>query len=234
MRRPTPLVLALAVVAAACGSGSDNGSGSAAASTTTVTTPSITQTTTTMAPSTTTMAPTTTATTTTTVPIPVFLSTEGNVTTGQRDSETVFTLTHDATRFDDIEPISLDSPGHRGAMWVTVEGVRRSAEIHRLWPPDEAVDVIWLTSRSETRSETLLDATLFDALTLEGQLDEFGLHADCRTAEGDFGVVALLFFGGDTPQPLIAWGVDREAMRFVEREPVSTELGDCLAVAPRE
>ena len=235
MRRFTPLVLALTLVAAACASGSDNGSESAAASSTTITimmtTTSNVTTTTTVPPSTTTMAPTTTTTTTTTVLVPVFLSKEGTITTGPSASDPVFNIPHDVTTFADLEPItrsSLRNTGDQGYIFVRADGLRQG-EIHRLWPPGKALDVIWLTSAVGSPP-----FTVFDALTLEGELDQFGLHVDCRTPEGDVGA-ALLSFGGGTPEPLIAWGIDRETMSFVPLDVVEgVELGECLDIEPRE
>jgi hypothetical protein len=205
------------------------------------------------------MASTTTTTvvaaTTTTVRGPVVLATEGKITTGVRDDETVFTLTHDPVGFADLELTRqpggiLEDLGYKGGVWDVEEivpgtetspGEYVQIEIHRLWPPDEPVDVLWLTDYSGVTRDTLTGYTpepgdtftLFDALVLEGELDQFGLHADCEMPDGEIGA-ALLYFEAEEPVPLVAWAMDRETMTLVELDdPAAIQLGDCLTPQAR-
>lgn len=187
---------------------------------------------------------------------PIVLERDGAVTTGVQNGETVFTVTHDPTRFANLEMTPepngvLTSLGWKGSVWEVHEfvpgeenspGEYLQVEIHRLWPADQALDLLWLTDYSGTTWDTLTGFTpqepfdtftLFDALLLEGQLDRFGLHADCRTPEDDIGV-ALLSFEDGAPVPLMAWTFDLDTMTFVELvSPQVIEPGDCMAPEPR-
>jgi len=245
--------------------------GEAAAPSVEASTPTVPATTappTTLAPtttstSTTAVPPTTSTTTTTTTSVlpdaPTVIEANGPVTYGIRDGEILFTVTHDPVVFANVEMTRepngvLTSLGWHSYLWHVYEFVAAGedfpgdylqVEIHRLWPADEAIDVLWLTDYSGATRDTSTgfpvsgpppqggSFTLFDAVVLEGQLDRFGLHNDCRIAGDDIGA-ALFSFEGDTPVPLIAWVVDGDKRAFVEvPDPAAVDLGDCLPPEPR-
>lgn len=192
---------------------------------------------------------------------PILLETDGPVTNGIRDGEILFTLTHDPAMFADVdmarEPdgvLASFRPGWHSYVWHVHEfvpgneyspGDYLQAEIHRLWPTDEPTDVLWLTDYSGATRDILTGFpvpgspplsstfTLFDALVLEGQLDRFGLHNDCRTVGDGIGA-ALLSFEGDVPVPLIGWSFDPEQRALVEvDDPAALDLGECVPPEPR-
>jgi hypothetical protein len=185
----------------------------------------------------------------------IVLETKGTVTTGIRSGRTLFTVTHDPAGFADVETNRepdgvLTTLGWEGSVWSVHEivpgnedspGEYLQVEIHRLWPQDTATDVLWLTNYSGATEDTLTGYTpkpsdtftLFDALVLEGGLDRFGLHPDCRATGGDIGA-ALLSFEGDTPVVIMAWTIDIETMTFVVMADAGDiEVGECFDPEPR-
>lgn len=192
---------------------------------------------------------------------PVVVDTEGSVTTGLRDGETVFTVTHDPTMFADVdmarEPdgvLASYRPGWHSYVWTVHEfvaadethgGEYLQVEIHRLWPADAPTDVLWLTDYSGATRDILTGFPvsgpppqsgtfeLLDALVLEGQLDMFGLHNDCQIVGEEIGA-ALLSFEGDTPVPLMGWVIDIETRTFLEvDDPATFDLGGCVPPEPK-
>ena len=212
----------------------------------------------------TTMPPTTWMTTTTMSvrpDAPIVIEANGPVTYGIRNGEILFTVTHDPAVFADVEMtrepngvLASLRPGWHSYVWHVhefVAGTENSpgdylqVEIHRIWPADEATDVLWLTDYSGATRDTLTGFprtgsplqgstfTLFDAVVLEGQLDRFGLHNDCRIAGDDIGA-ALLSFESGAPVPLVAWVVDADKRAFVELPDLAAiDLGDCVSPEPR-
>jgi len=184
-------------------------------------------------------------------PAPIVLATQGSVTTGTRYGETLFTLTHDPARFADLAMTrqpngTLVTLGWQHAVWTVQHSGYPQAtqlEIHRLWPTEPEIDMLWLTDYSGVTRDTLTGFTpapsdtfkLLDALILEGDLARFGLHADCRVELDSNEVsVALLSFANDTTVPIIAWQIDHGSQTLHPlQDPTTMILGECFTPQPR-
>lgn len=180
--------------------------------------------------------------------------------TGVRNGATLFVLTHHAgspTFGADVilarEPQgALSRNGFLGTVWHVQEvvpgeedspGVWKQWEIHRLWPLDHPMlDVIWLTDYSGATGDTLTgypiepgdDFLLHDEITLElNQLDQVGLHGDCRVREDQI-AAALVSFDGPVPKPLLVWIIDYDSATFIELSDLDgLRFGDCFKPEPR-
>ncbi len=186
-------------------------------------------------------------------PVQIVLHRDGSILRGSRLGRVLFEVERGTGAWGELtltrQPFgTLSEIGWRGTVWQVHElapgSERRSGrylqvEIHRLWPEGET-DVLWLTDYSGATRDQLTgyppdeghDFTLFDALTLRGALDRFGLHADCRVG-GDI-AGALVSFEGESPEVLAAWAVDTDARQLVEMDDLDqVEFGHCIDPRPR-
>jgi hypothetical protein len=183
---------------------------------------------------------------------------EGNTIAGLRGEDLLFRVNFNRDGFfiGDAETTrepdgTLSSSGWEVTVWDSAEiipgsetspGRYRQTEIHRLWPTDSYIDVLWLTDYSGATRDTLTGYTpdeaetftVFDEIVLQGEdLGLFALHPNCATGDGQISA-ALLSFESGTPIPVIAWTIDYETMTFVElADPSTVTLGDCYTPAPR-